>query len=188
MQVGLSCTDSLQRARAQLFVDVCRRREGGVVLEVTTSGIDKARAFPQLQFDCNPFRFAGTAAASRPIACLRPWRRWHQRHSAASSAASCCAPHQHAGSLRFSLKSAPPSCQSTGRPAAPTLPSSALSRQQAATAASAPCLMCRPRFPSERAPRRVSTRLCGCGARCAGRGRCRLTRQTFAGPLRWRRW
>lgn len=59
-------------ARAQLFVDACRRREGGVVLEVTTSGIDKARAFPQLQFDCNPFRFAAAAAAWRPIA--RPLR------------------------------------------------------------------------------------------------------------------
>jgi hypothetical protein len=34
----------------------CSSSEAPVVLEATTSGIDNARAFPQLQFDCNPFR------------------------------------------------------------------------------------------------------------------------------------
>lgn len=38
------------------------RSESRVVLEVTTSGIDQSRALPQLQFDCNPFRFVGRGA------------------------------------------------------------------------------------------------------------------------------
>ena len=46
-------------------VDALCLSEDAVVLEVTTSGIDKARAFPQLQFDCNPFR-SSLLPAQRP--------------------------------------------------------------------------------------------------------------------------
>ena len=40
------------------FVILFRCSEENVVFEATTSGIDHARALPQLQFDCNPFRYA----------------------------------------------------------------------------------------------------------------------------------